>query len=125
MRYGRPDPEWELPHLSDAHVRLRNLPLSEGDVFDYVYDFGDHRQADILLEGVLPIEAAEDSPRCLAGERAFPHEDAGGVGGYELLCEALADPGHDEHDQYRTWAGDWEPEGFDLEQVNQRLARLG
>lgn len=125
MRYGRTDPDWELPHLSDAHVRLRNLPWAEGDILRYAYDFGDHWEIDILLEKVLPIAEATGPARCLAGARAFPHEDAGGVGGYEFLCEALADPDHEEHDDYRTWAGDWEPEAFDLEETNRRLARLG
>ena len=60
MPYGRTDPDGELPHLSDAHVRLRNLPLAEGDIFEYVYDFGDYWQVDILLEKVLPIEEAAD-----------------------------------------------------------------
>ncbi len=124
MRYGRVDPEWELPHLSDAHVRLRNLPLAAGDVFSYVYDFGDHWAIDVQLEKVLPAEEAAGPPRCLGGARAFPHEDAGGVGGYALLCEALADPEHEEHESYRTWADDWEPEAFDLEGTNRRLARF-
>jgi len=124
MLYGRPDPDGELPHLSDAHVRLRNLPLGKGDLFGYRYDFGDGWQLDILIEDVLPVEAAAGPPRCLAGARAFPHEDAGGVGGYEMLLEALADPEHEEHDSYRDWAGDWHPEAFDLEEVNRRLGRL-
>ena len=124
MAYGLPDPDGDLPHLSDAHVRLRNLPLAEGGIFDYVYDFGDHWQIDILLEKVLPIEEAAGPARCLGGARAFPHEDAGGTSGYELLCEALADPAHEEHDDYHTWAGDWEPEHFDLAETNRRLARM-
>jgi hypothetical protein len=125
MYYGRPDPDGELPHMSDAHVRLRNLPLTEGEVFAYVYDYGDHWGIDILLEKVLPLEEASGPARCLGGARAFPHEDAGGVTGYGLLCEALADPTHEEHESYRTWAGDWQPEAFDLAETNRRLVKLG
>lgn len=125
MRYGRPDPDGDLPHLSDAHVRLRNLPLSESDVIKYAYDFGDNWQIDILLERIMPVQAAAGPARCLEGARAFPHEDAGGVDGYQELCEALTGSDHEEHDDYRTWAGEWEPEAFDLGKINRRPAGLG
>jgi hypothetical protein len=61
-------------------------------------------------------------PQCLAGERACPPEDVGGIGGYAGFLEALADAGHPEHQSYLRWIGGaFDPEAFDLEVVNVRL----
>lgn len=61
----------------------------------------------------------------LEGRRATPPEDVGGVSGYHELLEVLADPEHEEHQPFRTWAGHrFDPERFDLAAVNRRLARL-
>lgn len=121
-RYGRPDPYGELSYRSDAHVRLNALPLAEGTAFKYVYDFGDHWEIEIQVEKVLPLDSEEQRRvLCLDGARAFPREDSGGVPGYELLLEALSDPAHPEHEEYRTWAGeDYNPERFDLKETNDK-----
>ena len=64
-------------------------------------------------------------PRCLAGERACPPEDAGGIGGYMLLLEALQNPTHPEHERLRQWAGaSYDSELFSVQQVNSALAVL-
>jgi hypothetical protein len=65
-------------------------------------------------------------PHCLKGRRACPPEDVGGVWGYENFLEALRDPRHDEHEDYLTWVGgEFDPQAFDLEEVNARLQRMG
>ena len=64
-------------------------------------------------------------PVCLAGERACPPDDCGGVWGYADLLEALADPKHPEHEWLTEWAGGpIDPEAFDRDEVNKQLARL-
>jgi hypothetical protein len=65
-------------------------------------------------------------PVCLDGANACPPEDCGGTGGYADLLEALADPSHPEHRQYRQWAGrNFDPAAFDLAAINAALQRLG
>lgn len=65
------------------------------------------------------------TPRCLADARACPPEDAGGIGGYELLLEALRNPAHPEHNHMRQWAGpSYDPELFSVQQANSALAIL-
>ena len=49
--------------------------------------------------------------------------DVGGVHGYAEFLEALADPGHPEHTRYLEWVGGaFDPEAFDPQGANERLA---
>ena len=76
-----------------------------GDVTEYVYDFGDYWQHELVLEGLLLAEPGTRYPRCLAGARACPPEDCGGPHGYQEMLKVLGDPGHDEYEDYVTWLG--------------------
>jgi hypothetical protein len=60
-------------------------------------------------------------PRCLEGERASPLEDSGGIWGYENMLEILADPNHEEYKEIHEWAGDVDPEYFNIEEINACL----
>lgn len=65
------------------------------------------------------------TPRCLPGERACPPEDAGGVGGYSDLLEALRHPKHPEHKRMRQWVGpSFDAELFSAQQANSAMANL-
>ncbi len=76
----------------------------------------------IVVEKVLNAEAGAHYPVCLAGARACPPEDCGGIGGYEELLEAVADPQHERHEELLEWlGGSFDPEKFDLNAVNRGL----
>lgn len=104
-RYGVPDLDEPEDELDEAGVALRSLPSR----FEYLYDFGDGWKHEVELLG-----SGGERPGCVAGEGACPPEDCGGPGGYAELLEALADPGHPDHEHLRTWAGSWTGE-FDRE----------
>jgi hypothetical protein len=54
-----------------------------------------------------------------------PPEDCGGVWGYASFLEALHDPEHPEHEEMLEWiGGEFDPEAFDLNEVNVELQRL-
>ena len=80
---------------NEEEFRLAKL-VGEGDVFEYKYDFGDCWQHEILVEDLIEPEPGIKYPRCLAGERACPPEDCGGLWGYEELREALGDLEHED-----------------------------
>ena len=118
-RLGIPDPDgiderpctpgWEVP-LSDC-FGWESLP--EGASAHYLYDFGDSWRHLVALEDVLPRGALK-SPRCIAGARACPPEDCGGVNGFTEFLEAIADAGHPEHAELLRWVGgSYAPEAFD------------
>jgi hypothetical protein len=91
----------------------------------YTYDFGDNWEHEILVEKVGPPEPGLSYLVSLAGDRAGPPDDSGGVWVYADLLETLADPSHPEHEWMMEWAGGpIDPEALDLDEVNKQLARL-
>ena len=113
------------PDMNDEEeFRLAKL-VDEGDVFEYLYDFGDCWQHEILVEMLIEPELGIKYPRCLEGSGACPPEDCGGPWGYEELLEALGDPEHEDYENYRGWVGeDFNPERFDVDEVNKVLRRV-
>lgn len=98
-------PGWKTPLSS--YFSLQNKRAS------YDYDFGDGWEHRILLEKILPYNADQKYPLCIAGERACPPEDCGGIWGYENLLEIIKDPNHEEHTRMMEWlGGSFNPEEF-------------
>jgi Plasmid pRiA4b ORF-3-like protein len=118
---GVPDPEWNAAIANEKTIRLRDVAGRGIERLTYEYDFGDSWIHDIVIERAAHAQPGVLLPRCLAGKRACPPEDCGGVGGYAQLLEALADPDHPEHGNLRSWAGAFNPEAFDLELTDKNL----
>jgi Plasmid pRiA4b ORF-3-like protein len=115
-RFEAPGPEAEGE--DSTAVRLRDLALEAGARFTYTYDFGDDWRHEIVVEDAYPVTLPEEDgglPRLalLGGERAGPHEDSGGPPGYQRMVDALRDPEHPQHQDYRRWASWYDPDRFD------------
>jgi hypothetical protein len=124
--FGEPDPEYDLPVRSAKSTPLRRVAPNIGATLTYEYDFGDGWEHPVVVEQVIPPEPGVFYPRCLAGRRACPPEDVGGISGYQEFLEAIRDPEHEEHDSMLEWVGgSFDPEVFDLQTVNRELAILG
>ena len=94
--------------------------------FVYDYDFGDRWSHTITIERELRTPHALKYAICLDGAGACPPEDSGGPGGFEYALEALADPSHEEHDDYLRWFGSptFDRSAFDLVEINAMLQRV-
>jgi Plasmid pRiA4b ORF-3-like protein len=124
--YGIPD--FDLGYSDERTVTLAKVLARTGATMRYTYDFGDDWEHDVVLEKVLPPDPAAGLS-CLSGQGACPPEDCGGAWGYANLKEALADSGHEEHDDLLDWLGlespaDFDPAQFSLDEVNARLSQL-
>lgn len=125
LHIGVPHPDNYYPVKSERRVRLNEIVSREKFRFSYQYDFGDDWQHEILIEKVLPPDPQQQLPLCIKGKRACPPEDVGGVWGYGDFLDAIRDPNHPEHDDMVEWiGGDFDPEAFDLEEVNPLLRSL-
>jgi hypothetical protein len=126
--YGTRDPEFEAigtETLNERGVKLYQIAPGVGSRFVYEYDFGDGWQHQVVVEKLLPPGAGVRYPICITGKRACPPEDVGGIWSYSDLLEAIRDPAHPEHREMLQWAGgSFDPEAFDLEEVNDALKRV-
>lgn len=113
--------------LLEEQVRLDEVIASEGDRLHYIYDFGDNWQHTIRLEKILPFNQGDPVAECVAGRRACPPEDVGGIGAHQELLDVLAGrppAGADEEwlEQLLVWLpDDYDPAAFSVVEVNEQL----
>ncbi len=125
--YGDPedDETGEIGTKNERRYQLKQFVDKEGFRFRYEYDFGDSWLHDLVVEKIMPPEKGARYPVCIKGKRACPPEDVGGVWGYDDFLEAITNPKHPEHDRYLEWVGgEFDPEEFDLDEVNEALRAL-
>ena len=126
--YAVRDADWvdDLPHVDERRVVLHEALGMDTRCFDYVYDFGDDWHHLVLVENRYPERPKSVLPvQCIGGENACPPEDVGGASGYVDFLAAIADPRHEEHQSYLTWAeGRFDPRRFDRAAVNRALAKI-
>ena len=92
--------------------------------FEYEYAFEDGWRHEVLFEDCLRAEQGKRYPLCVEGERACPPEDVGGTRGYEEFLEAMADPDHEQHEEFHEWIGGrFDPEAFDPEAATREMQR--
>ena len=112
------DVDYQNIKISDLLKRARSKMV-------YEYDFGDSWEHDIIVEKTLPADKNMKYPVCIAGEMNCPPEDCGGVWGYVDMLEILQQPDHEEYEDYLDWLGDeFDPEYFNIDEVNKLLKRL-
>ncbi|MFI7495310.1 plasmid pRiA4b ORF-3 family protein [Kocuria sp. M4R2S49] len=116
---GLPETEWTLGQV----LTEETSPLF------YEYDFGDGWTHRLEFVEQLTGPAAEPVAHVERGERRAPPEDCGGSPGYAELLDALADPGHERHQELTEWVaatvGPWQPfdpDRLDVDAVNRELA---
>lgn len=131
-----PDPDYAPGELYGPARELNakrtkiDVLLCERKRCVYTYDFGDNWRHEVVLEKVLPAEEGQYCPVCIAGARHRPPEDVGGVSGYEEFLEVIRDPEHPEREDYLVWAEkdtggrEFDPEYFDIDEVNRALAKM-
>jgi hypothetical protein len=121
---GVRDPESGETVEDEKKLTLAEVAPAVGTKLVYLYDFGDYWRHEVFVVAIDPPGEA-GSPICLAGERACPPEDCGGLHAYEAFVAAIQDPGHEEHEDMLAWAGGrFDPEAFDVQTVNRALRTI-
>jgi len=111
--------------LPEDSLVLAGLARAGVKRFRYWYDFGDSWHHGVVIEKTGPAEEGVFYPRCVAGRRACPPEDCGGLWGFEDFKNTMADPRHPEHDELKEWyGGDFDPEAFSAEEVSKLLRQV-
>jgi hypothetical protein len=117
---GIPDDDGEDIHstLAGWEIKVKDyVKAQENHKISYLYDFGDSWKHIIEFEGEHEKQP-EKYPQCLAGERACPPEDVGGVCGYQNFLSIIQDTKHEERKKLLAWVGGkYDPEKFDPKKV--------
>ena len=71
--------------------------------FKYLYDFGDGWEHTVRIERITDAVTGVAYPRLNEGLGRCPPEDVGSPWGYSAFLEAIADPDHEEHEEWLTW----------------------
>lgn len=121
VEIGIPDKEsgWGREILPGWKQKIADYFSIENRSADYTYDFGDNWEHTIKLEKIFPRDKKIDYPICIAGKRACPPEDCGGIWGYENFLEIISDPDNEEYEDMIEWVGgEFDPEHFDVKEVS-------
>jgi hypothetical protein len=125
LRFGNPLKRDDLTIEDDRDVSLADLDLEHRTHFTYGYHFGEAWQVDIKVEKVIVVEKGAVYPLCLAGERAGPPEDCGGLEAFHDMLACIKEPQTDLGREWIEWLGpDYDPAVCDLEKINKALKKL-
>ncbi len=106
----------------DKRVKIKSVLKQIGDILPYEYGRGDYSWKLTIALGEMDAERVKAS-RCLDGAR-FIMEDCGGVEGYKNLMHLLSHPELDGYLDLVYGLGDFDPDRFDKERVNEKLKGL-
>jgi hypothetical protein len=125
LRFGNPVKHDDLIVEDDRDVSLADLDLAHRERLIYDYHFGEGWQVEIRIEKVGEVEKGQRYPRCIAGERAGPPEDCGGLEAFHDMLACLKDPTTDLGREWLEWLGpDYTASACDLEALNRNLQKL-
>jgi hypothetical protein len=126
LRFGNPMKREELLVEDDRDVALADLDLEHRERFSYAYHFGEGWQVDIKVEKSGPLEKGLHYPMCIAGERAGPPEDCGGVEAFHDMLACIKEPHTELGREWIDWLGpEYDPAACELEKINKALKKLG
>jgi len=117
---GAPSNDYESPEdlIPVWEVKISDYFTMENNKCLFTYDFGDDWQHVVRLEAVHEEDENTSYPVCLAGKRACPPEDCGGISGYYDLIETLQNPGSEEYEELLDWLGGaYDPAEFNKDDV--------
>jgi hypothetical protein len=126
LKFGNPLKHDDRVVEDDRDVTLAELDLSQRERFMYEYHFGEGWQVEVRIEKLGVAEKGFRYPLCLAGERAGPPEDCGGLEAFHDMLACLKVPLSDLGREWQEWLGpDYDPSVCDLDKLNRALRRLG
>jgi len=126
LKLGNPLKRDDLVVEDDRDVTLSDLNLAHRDRMTYEYQFGESWRVDIRVEKTAAAAKGFRYPACVAGERAGPPEDCGGIEAFHDMLACLKEPDSDLGREWLGWLGpEYDPGLCDLDKVNQALRKLG
>ena len=119
-------PEW---WRDPREIKIGDLLRAPKDKISYVYDMGDHWEHLLVVEKVQSLAEGQPVPlpNCPDGRRAGPPEDIGGIPGFEMFLETVAEKAAGKRKRmpsHYAGLGKYDPEDAELDLVNADLHQL-
>lgn len=87
---GDLDPDFDDDDvLDDTKTMIKDYFSMKNKKALYEYDFGDGWEYAIVLEKIAEAESGVSYPKCIAGERAAPPENCGGIARYNEIVNII------------------------------------
>lgn len=100
------------------NFKLKDIFSKAGEEIEYLYDFGDHWQHQVIFKGRKYERTTFGFPACTAGSMACPPEDVGGTHGYKILLKAIENKQKRELEEYKEWLGyHYDPYDFSVDRL--------
>ena len=126
LRFGNPLKREDFTIEDDRDVTLADIDLEHHERFTYGYHFGEGWQVEIHVEKHEPAQKGVHYPLCVAGERAGPPEDCGGLEAFHDMLACIKEPNTELGREWLEWLGpEYHPDVCDLEKLNKALKKLG
>lgn len=113
-----------------AKVKLNQL-VSEGDKFNYIYDYGDSWEHKIVVEEVLDSDPSIPFyPYCTKGKRTAPFEDFGGIERFDDFVASFKKNANRKSVQdVLEWymneeSKKFDPEYLDIDEINEAFEMM-
>ena len=126
LRLGNPVRKDDVVVEDDRDVNLADLDLGSRDRLQYAYHFGEGWQVEVRVEKSSVIEKGVVYPSVLAGERAGPPEDCGGLEAFHDMLACIKEPDTDLGREWLEWLGPtYDSAACDVVKINKALRKLG
>ncbi len=109
-------------YQDENETLLGTLLTEEDDLLHYRYDLPEGWHHTVRVDEVL--EESDSAPVCLDGRGACPPEDCGGPEGFRLLLASLKPDAPVDLKEDFAWVGDYNPDLFDKDAVNQEMKNV-
>ena len=126
VRLGNPVRKDDVAVEDDRDVNLHDLDLASRDRLHYAYHFGEGWQVEVRVEKISAVEKGVAYPSVLAGERAGPPEDCGGLEAFHDMLACIKEPDTELGREWLEWLGPgYDAARCDVEKINKALRKLG
>lgn len=105
----------------EERIRLNQFIRGVGAKFHYTYDYVNSWIHEIVVIDTFRIDDDSTAVICMDGARNSPPEDSGGIKSYQEKLAILNDPSHPEYEWVLEWTDEFDPEYFDIRELNARL----
>ena len=121
-----PDADWASDFLDARKARLGDIIEDIGSMtLKYLYDFGDGWEHTIKIERLIDRESGILYPRLIKATGHCPPEDVGGPWGYAEFLDAIANPTHERHREFKEWfVDDFNPHVVDVDSLSVEVTEL-